>query len=257
MFKNLSSLALVLALIVSLPSCVSKKKFLQLESEKAAVMQSLSDANTSIKNLETEKEELMASCTEEKATKDAQISALETELGVSKGEISSIQMMVSNKDKELTGLKDEIKAAFSSVRSSGFPVESRNGRLYIRTSRPINYKSGSSRLNKEDRAMLDDMANTLKQVPSLQILVEGHTDNAQMVEGAAYRDNWDLSYARARKVVDYMLKQEVAPNQVSIVGRGEHVPAVAENPNSKETRDANRRIEFIIIANAADLYKIQ
>lgn len=256
MLKKLTSVALFLAFVMCLPSCVSKKKYLELEGEKNALSQSLADAQNSIQNLEKEKEELMQQCTDEKAAKDAQISALETELGVAKGEISSIQLVVSNKDKELTSLRDEIKEAFASVEKSGLPVEARNGRLYIRTSRPIKYKSGSSRLTKEDKAMLDDMANTLKAVPTLEVLVEGHTDNAKMIADAAYRDNWDLGYARARKVVEYLLKQEVPSAQVSIVSRGEHVPAMDGDQSSKDVRDANRRIEFVVIADVDDLYEI-
>ena len=256
MLKKLTSVALFLAFIVCLPSCVSKKKYLELEGEKNALSQSLADAQNTIQNLEKEKETLTQECNDEKAAKDSQIAALETELGVAKGEISSIQLVVSNKDKELTSLRDEIKEAFASVKRSGLPIEARNGRLYIRTSRPIKYKSGSSRLSKEDKAMLEDMANTLKAVPSLEVLVEGHTDNAQMVANAAWKDNWDLGFARARKVVEHLLKQEVSSSQVSIVSRGEHVPAMQGDQSSKEVREANRRIEFVVIADVDDLYQL-
>ena len=34
-------------------------------------------------------------------------------------------------------------------------------------------------------------------------MVVGNADSQKMVEGAAYRDNWDLSVARANEVVRY------------------------------------------------------
>ena len=73
-----------------------------------------------------------------------------------------------------------------------------------------------------------------------------------MVQGAAYNDNWDLGYSRAKRVLDRLVKAEVNPAQLSVVSRSEFMPKVSENPDSKETRAENRRIEFIVVADAAD-----
>jgi chemotaxis protein MotB len=45
--------------------------------------------------------------------------------------------------------------------------------------------------------------------PSLEppglVQIEGHTDNVPMSFGSRYRDNWDLSSARAASVADYLM----------------------------------------------------
>ena len=246
----------VLFAALTLTSCVAKKKYVELTDQKTAVEQSLAQAQNQIETLETEKETLENECKTTIGGLNTRISGLESDLAVSRGEASEFEVNIQNKDNELKTIKDEIRRAFATAKNSGFNIEARNGRLYIRTSRPIRYRSGSARLSKEDRQLLTDLANTLKGSPGLQLLVEGHTDNAKMIQGAAYNDNWDLSYSRAKRVLDQLLKDGVNPAQLSVVGRSEYQPAVGTDPDSKEARDANRRIEFIVVADATDLYNM-
>lgn len=254
--KFSSLFAMVLFATLTLTSCVAKKKYLELTDQKTAVEASLAQAQNQIETLETEKEALDAECKSTIADLNTQVSGLQNDLSVARGEVTEYEVTIKNKDGELKSVKDEIRKAFATAKNSGLNIETRNGRLYIRTSRPIQYKSGSARLSKEDKELLADLSATLSATPGLQLLVEGHTDNAQMIQGAAYNDNWDLSYSRAKRVLDKLLKNGVNPSQLSVVGRGEYQPAVATDPDSKESRAANRRIEFIVVAEVADLYNM-
>ena len=241
---------------LTLTSCVSKKKYMELTDQKTAVEQSLAQAQNQISTLEEEKEALQTECDASISDLNTKVTGLENDLSVARGEVTEYEVTIKNKDGELTSIKDQIRQAFATAKNSGLNIETRNGRLYVRTARPIQYRSGSARLSKEDKELLEDLANTLKSVPGLQLLVEGHTDNAQMIQGAAYNDNWDLSYSRAKRVLDRLLKADVNPAQLSVVGRGEFMPAMADNPDSDESRAANRRIEFIVVADVADLYNM-
>lgn len=241
---------------LTMTSCVSKKKYVELTDQKTAVEQSLAQAQNQISTLEEEKTALQTECDASISDLNTKVTGLQNDLSVARGEVTEYEVTIQNKDGEITSIKDQIRKAFATAKNSGLNIETRNGRLYVRTARPIQYKSGSARLSKEDRELLEDLANTLKSVPGLQLLVEGHTDNAQMIQGAAYNDNWDLSYSRAKRVLDRLLKTGVNPAQLSVVGRGEFMPAVENDPDSKETRAANRRIEFIVVAEVADLYNM-
>ena len=53
-----------------------------------------------------------------------------------------------------------------------------------------------------------------------------------------------------------MIKDGVKPTQVTAAGSGEYSPAVTENPKSSETRQANRRTEFILSPNVKKLYDL-
>ena len=100
---------------------------------------------------------------------------------------------------------------------------------------------------------MDALAETLKNNPNLTILVEGHTDDDQMVAGASYTDNWDLSVARATSVVRRLIRSGVNAAQLSVVGRGETAP-VASNDND-EGKAQNRRTAIKADPNLVELLK--
>ena len=57
-----------------------------------------------------------------------------------------------------------------------------------------------------------------------------------------YRDNWELSSARATSVVKYLIEQGVPANRLVAAGFGEFQP-IAEG-DAPEARNQNRRIEL-------------
>jgi outer membrane protein OmpA-like peptidoglycan-associated protein len=88
---------------------------------------------------------------------------------------------------------------------------------------------------------LDTLAATLKSLPGRpRVRVEGHTDDSGNPQY-----NIDLSYRRARAVVEYLRAQGVDPAQLEYVGRGSSSP-IAPN-NSPEGRALNRRVEFVVV----------
>ena len=74
----------------------------------------------------------------------------------------------------------------------------------------------------------------------MTIEISGHTDN---VGSAAYNQN--LSEARAKSVVDYLIKHGIAANRLHFKGHGFEQP-IATN-DTEEGRAKNRRTEFKII----------
>jgi chemotaxis protein MotB len=75
------------------------------------------------------------------------------------------------------------------------------------------------------------------------IRVDGHTDNVPLSGTGEFKDNWQLSQARALSVVRYM--QDVlgfAPERLAATGFGEYQPVAAGD--SAEARAQNRRIEL-------------
>ncbi len=89
--------------------------------------------------------------------------------------------------------------------------------------------------------LLDKLAEVIGELPSDWIVrVEGYTDS----EGPdGY--NLDLSYRRARAVVEYLASRGVPRRRLVYVGYGERNP-VASN-DSPEGRALNRRVEFTIV----------
>jgi outer membrane protein OmpA-like peptidoglycan-associated protein len=89
--------------------------------------------------------------------------------------------------------------------------------------------------------LLDQVASVFADLPSDRVVrVEGYTDS----EGV-HGYNVDLSYRRARAVVEYLTSKGVPRARLDYVGYGDRNP-VAPN-DSPEGRALNRRVEFTII----------
>ena len=85
----------------------------------------------------------------------------------------------------------------------------------------------------------DDIPDTLDWV----IRVDGHTDNVPLSGTGRFKDNWELSQARALSVVRYMSADlGIPPSRLAANGFGEYQPVTLEN--TPTARAQNRRIEL-------------
>ena len=94
-----------------------------------------------------------------------------------------------------------------------------------------------STLQPASDGILTQVATLMKANPSLNVEVQGHTDN---VGTDAY--NQTLSEARARSVMTWLTQHGVAAGRMTAKGYGKTQP-VADN-NSDEGRMKNRRVEI-------------
>lgn len=240
-----------LAILMTLSSCVSSKKYDALAAEKDALAASLAESQEAIKKLEEENALLM----QEKNNMSSEIATIKADLQATKGEIEKVKQQVAMKDAELQKIKTEVKSAFGDYEAAGLTVTTDENALYITMPEKVLFKSGSARLDKQDKEVLKKLADILVKSPDLMVTVEGHTDDQPIASGQ-YTDNWDLSVARAVAVTRELVKMGVKPDQVTASGAGEFSPAVTENPKSKETRQANRRTEFVLVPRVDKLYDL-
>jgi outer membrane protein OmpA-like peptidoglycan-associated protein len=104
----------------------------------------------------------------------------------------------------------------------------------------IFFKTGSYELLKQSFKALNEVVAVLKTNPSVQLLIEGHTDNVGSEE-----ENQLLSENRAKAVMDYLvLKGGTRKSRLSVKGFGFSKP-VASNQTA-EVRAMNRRVELKI-----------
>jgi chemotaxis protein MotB len=74
--------------------------------------------------------------------------------------------------------------------------------------------------------------------------VEGHTDDSP-VDGGRFRDNWELSAARAATVASYLERaHRMRPDLLSATGFAATRPVAREE--TPEARDLNRRVEMVL-----------
>jgi chemotaxis protein MotB len=111
------------------------------------------------------------------------------------------------------------------------------------------FPSGSDVINEAGR---DEMAKLAAAIIDLQreippeinwvLRVDGHTDNVPLSGTGRYRDNWELSSARAVSVVKYLIDEGVPASRLVAAGFGEFQPL--DETDTPEARDRNRRIEL-------------
>ncbi|WP_020532939.1 OmpA family protein [Flexithrix dorotheae] len=111
----------------------------------------------------------------------------------------------------------------------------------------IYFDFNSSILKELSYSSLDQMAQFLKDNPSIEIEISGHTDN---VGDPAY--NLILSERRAKAVVQYLRSKGIDPERMTAKGYGDQVPRVS-NDDEKDGREINRRIELKITGNKDQL----
>ena len=106
--------------------------------------------------------------------------------------------------------------------------------------RNVNFEFDKATLTPESQVILDGVARGLKGQPTMQVLIEGHTDSK-----GSDPYNLRLSRARANSVRSYLITQGVEGSRLTAQGFGETQP-VASN-TSEEGRAENRRVEFKVI----------
>ena len=123
--------------------------------------------------------------------------------------------------------------------------------LVVRVLDKILFDSGKAQLRKEAYPVLDKVAKILNQAAEGQpVGVEGHTDN-EPIKRSGWKDNWELSLARARSVLAYLVEQGVHPTRISASGYGEYRP-IASN-DTPQGRRMNRRVEIVVLPRGTKL----
>ncbi|WP_274627453.1 peptidoglycan -binding protein [Arvimicrobium flavum] len=108
---------------------------------------------------------------------------------------------------------------------------------------------GSEQINEAGQQEMKKLAAAIielqREIPpeiNWVLRVDGHTDNRPLSGSGRYRDNWELSSARATSVVKFLIANGVPANRLVAAGFGEHQPLDATDTD--EARNKNRRIEL-------------
>lgn len=249
-----------------LTSCVSKKKYVELE-------ENYNDTRSNLQKTQVEKEELegkLNAIEERVADYNAKINTLKDESD-QKLELNKITAL-SNDDKkkmrstlrkvdpaklqEAQTLEDSINLAvsynlensISSGSSEDVDISVDKTVVMINISDKLLFRSGSHRVSREAYPLLEKLAEVINSEPSMEVMIEGHTDDRTMVENSYLVDNWDLSVRRASAIVRLLQDRfDVDPAKLIAAGRSSYKPLVPND--SDENRARNRRTRIVIIPN--------
>ncbi len=107
------------------------------------------------------------------------------------------------------------------------------------------FDSGQADLKAGAGPLLDQVASLLRNdTGGHDVMVEGHTDNIP-IAGSEYPTNWELSTARAARVVRYLIGAGVPGGRLGAVGYADLHP-IASN-DTPDGRSLNRRVEIVLL----------
>ncbi len=259
--KIKSLIAMGVLAMLAMTSCVSNKKYAELEGNYQTTKEDLIECNANgksmeamIKDLKQQNAELKKGMGALKETLDQamnnsaqgniNISKLVDEINASNKYIKELVAAKSKSDSLNLVLTNNLTRSLSTSELRDVDVKVLKGVVYISLNDNMLYKSGSYEISPAAMDILSKIAKIIKDYKDYDVLVEGNTDNVP-INRTNIRNNWDLSALRASSVVQALQNDfGINPSRLTAGGRGEYNP-VASN-DSEEGRAKNRRTQIII-----------
>lgn len=260
------SLAVTVLAGAMLTSCVSKKKYVALEED-------YNESRSNLQEVQMEKEQLeerLGAIEERVADYNARINSLrdENDQMLEMNELTAMSNANKQKMREtlrkvdptkLQGaetLEDSINVAvaynleqeISGGANEDIQISVDKTVVMIDVSDKLLFRSGSHRVSRDAYPLLEQIAEVAKSEPTMEIMVEGHTDDQTFVESSYIEDNWELSVRRSIAIVRLLQDRfGVDPEKLIAAGRSSYDPVV--DNDTPENRAKNRRTRIVIIPN--------
>ncbi|MCK4561348.1 MAG: OmpA family protein [Flavobacteriaceae bacterium] len=268
--KKLFFASIVLSILLS--SCVSSKKYADLETLNNKNKQELVDAKADLQTCLIEKDHLSSlnvSLKEDKNRSLKQVENLTVLTQSSSDNIKEVISQLSEKDKYINGIrsamtqKDSINLALAfqlkkelaaGIQDEDIQINVEKTVVYISIADKMLFKSGSATVSERAKVVLGKVATVISSKPDMEVQVEGYTDNVS-IKTNCMKDNWDLSVARATSVVRVLQNDfDINPGRLIAAGRSEYVPLGSND--TAEGRSTNRRTRIVILPKLDQFFDI-
>jgi chemotaxis protein MotB len=267
--KKIMLLTATAALLLS--SCVSQKKYAELETLQQETKDQLNTATVKlnscldekdrlgeqIKTLNDQNSGLMNNVGNIATLSTQQASTLEKSLESIKEKdmkINRMQDAITKKDSVTLALVTSLKGVLGNMNDEDISINVEKGVVYVSISDKLLFESGKYNVTSRAKEVLGKVAMVVKNKPEIEFMVEGHTDD-QAMKGGVIEDNWDLSVKRATSVVRILQNEfGVPPERMTAAGRSYYIP-VASN-DTAEGRSKNRRTRIVILHKLDQFYNL-
>jgi len=267
-----------LAMTLLLSSCVSQKKYAELEAKQKETQDLLNSATVKLND-----------CLEDKATADSRLKTLEDqnaflkannqELINNMGNLTTLttkgaenleKSLESLKEKDLTirklqdavtrrdsvnlALVQSLKGVLGNLDDDDIEISVEKGVVFVSISDKLLFRSGSYNVTNAAKEVLGKVAKVVNNKPDFEFMVEGHTDNVPYRSGVLL-DNWDLSAKRATSVVRILQNDfGVSPERMTAAGRSYYVPLVSNDTSADRAK--NRRTRIVVLPKIDQFYNM-
>ena len=264
-----------LGLTLLLGSCVSQKKFKDLEAKHQEAQDLLNSATLKLNT-----------CLEDKATATSRLQTLEDqnsflkannqELINNMGNLTTLttkgaenleKSLESLQEKDLTirklndaitrrdsvnlSLVQSLKGVLGNLDDEDIEISVEKGVVFVSISDKLLFSSGSFNITSKAKTVLGKVAQVVNNKPDFEFMVEGHTDDVPYGRKGNILDNWDLSVKRATAVVRILQNDYgVDPKRMTAAGRAEFVPV------STTEKSRNRRTRIVVLPKIDQFYSM-
>ncbi|UOY06718.1 OmpA family protein [Muricauda sp. SCSIO 64092] len=264
----------MLGLAILLSSCVSQKKYAELEAKHKEAQDLLNSATVKLND-----------CLEERATATSKMKALEDqnaflrannqELINNMGDLTTLtakgaenleKSLESLREKDLTirrlqdavtrrdsvnlSLVQSLKGVLGNLDDEDIEVSVEKGVVFVSISDKLLFRSGSYNVTNAAKEVLGKVAKVVNNKPDFEFMVEGHTDDVPYRSGVLL-DNWDLSAKRATSIVRILQNDYgVDPKRMTAAGRSEYIPV------STTEKAKNRRTRIVVLPKLDQFYSM-
>lgn len=268
-----------LAITVLLSSCVSQKKYADLEAKHKETQDLLNSATVKLND-----------CLEEKAMASSKLKTLEDQnaflrannqdlinnMGnlttlTTKGAENLEKSLESLQEKDLTirrlqdavtrrdsvnlSLVQSLKGVLGNLDDEDIEISVEKGVVFVSISDKLLFRSGSYNVTNAAKEVLGKVAKVVNNKPDFEFMVEGHTDNVPYRSNGIILDNWDLSAKRATSVVRILQNDfGVDPKRMTAAGRSYYIPLV--NNETSDNRAKNRRTRIVVLPKIDQFYSM-
>ncbi|WP_324027721.1 OmpA family protein [Maribacter sp. BPC-D8] len=264
-----------LTVTLLLSSCVSSKKYADLEAKHKSAQDLLNSATVKLND-----------CLEEKATASSRLQTLEDqnsflkannqELINNMGNLTTLttkgaenleKSLESLQEKDLTirklndaitrrdsvnlSLVQSLKGVLGNLDDEDIEISVEKGVVFVSISDKLLFSSGSYNVTSRAKEVLGKVAKVVNNKPDFEFLVEGHTDDVPYRGNGSLLDNWDLSVKRATAVVRILQNDfNVDPKRMTAAGRSEYIPI------STTEKSKNRRTRIVVLPKIDQFYSM-
>ncbi|HEX5743621.1 MAG TPA: OmpA family protein, partial [Flavobacteriaceae bacterium] len=245
--KKLLAVAIISSILFS--SCVSQKKYTELDNRYKQTSQELVDTKANLMKCLVERdksdfkvttlESRIAELQQDKAkgleqvgdltvlTKAASENIKETLAQLSKKDeyIKHIQKALTAKDSLNLALAVNLKSVLKNgLDDEDIEINVEKTVVYISIADKLLFKSGSHIVSDKAKTVLGKVAQVVAAKPNVEVMVEGYTDS-NPINTECINDNWDLSVKRATSVVRVLQNDhKIDPKRLVAAGRSEFLP---------------------------------
>jgi chemotaxis protein MotB len=256
-FLAISALAMSLFFTSCGPSkklVESRNKVNELQRDSAATHTQLADCYSQVNSLNNEKSTLQKD--NAKAQSDLKALNFESKMTIADQakRLQNLQNLIQSQKDVMNKLKNSISAALLNYSADELTVNIKDGNVYVSLQEKLLFKSGSDVVDPKGKQALQSLAKVLNSSKDFTVVIEGYTDNVP-IKTNKYRDNWDLSTARATSIVRILtIDNGFDSNRITASGRGMFHPV--QSNETADGRAANRRTEVILSPDLKELYKL-